>query len=147
MADCIRTRRYFSTPLSDISWEREQDRQGSLIAAEERAKEAASKKEEKAARQRVAEIRAVQVCYDFRRDDAKSFFAKDGSPVQLAMALIRRTRAGEVVTVIAKKVGGQWHWETEGAGRAPFGSDIYICAVQARVAKNRADREAAQEGR
>ena len=127
MTQCtpVRTRKRISSPLEDILWTRSQDRQASLIVAEEAAK--------------VLHAQAGQIAagYSFLLVDDQCFFRADGAAVQAAMAVIGEN---DSVIVVCNAEGDQDEWTVQMRPSAAYPAAAYIKAVQARVEASRAIR-------
>lgn len=129
MADCtpIRTRKRLSlSPLDEILWNRDQDRQASFIAAEE------------AARSRTQKIAAVLADFSFTLDETTTLYSADQSRCyQVGQWVVKKANINERYLVIAKlaQAGEEWSCSCP-----PFHQEdgpLVIQAVQARVEQNR----------
>ena len=132
MTDCTptRTRRVRgNSPLEEILWNRDQDRQSSFIAAEERAKEA------KAA----PSVADLLTGYDFARDEWNTLVTAQGVCTQAAMRVTSRSNPADCYLVIARLVEGGAEWISE--GDPDHGREV-IAAVQARIEANRRNNHA-----
>lgn len=128
MAECIRTRKRFSTPLEDLLWGKRLDEQSQSIRAEEEAR-----------CQRVERDGISLDAYEFKRDDTETFLNADGTASRLA-TMVKEKVTGRRALVICELIDGKPFWSVMGvvSEKAPG----YIEVVKARLAFNRRNREA-----
>lgn len=126
MAECIRTRKRFSTPLEDLLWGKRLDEENRSIRAEEEARIHRETRD------------GIDLdSYEFKRDDTETYLNLDGSPSRLAM-LVKHRVTGRKALVVCEVVDGKPFWSVMGvvAEHAPN----FIQVMQARLAFNRRER-------
>ncbi len=129
MANCtpILTRKRLPlSPLDEILWNRDQDRQNSYIAAQE------------AARVRTQKIASILASFSFTLDEESTLYAFDRSCCyQVGMSVVSKTDTSERYLVIAKLLQEGEEWSCTCPPFHQEDGPLVIQAVQTRVEHNR----------